>query len=349
MASITQQHGKYLARVRITGHKPISSTFNSRKAALAWAAQVEDEVRRGIFRSADTVQVPSLGKALKDYAERVTPLKRGAPQERNLIGLLLRLPLCSRPLDQVERSDIARLRDHWLAQGLSTSTLQKRLALFSHLYNVARRDWGLEVSNPVNDVTKPEVRNRRERVVPDAELEAVLVGATFTLDRISRLARESAARLGELAALTWPDVDLKASTMTFPVTKNGSARTVPLTPAALELLTAMKPKGVARGSVFGTSSGTVSHAWVLAVRRARRAYEEDCKEHRRRPSQNYLRDLHFHDLRHTAITRLAEHGLSTLELASISGHKSLNMHSRYTHISAAKLAAKLAALDGATA
>jgi integrase len=78
-------------------------------------------------------------------------------------------------------------------------------------------------------------------------------------------------------------------------------------------------------------------------------YEKDCEKRGVQPERGYLQDLHFHDLRHTAITRLAEHGLSTLELASISGHKSLNMLSRYTHISAAKMAAKLAALEGAPA
>jgi integrase len=65
------------------------------------------------------------------------------------------------------------------------------------------------------------------------------------------------------------------------------------------------------------------------------------------PDADWLVGARFHDLRHSAITRLAEHGLSTLELASISGHKSLQMLARYTHIKAEGLAQKLARLEAA--
>jgi integrase len=54
-----------------------------------------------------------------------------------------------------------------------------------------------------------------------------------------------------------------------------------------------------------------------------------------------LADLHFHDLRHEAVSRLVEAGLSDQEVATISGHKSMQMLKRYTHLRAEDLVAKL--------
>ncbi len=55
-----------------------------------------------------------------------------------------------------------------------------------------------------------------------------------------------------------------------------------------------------------------------------------------------IKDLHFHDLRHEATTRLFEHGLYIMGVASITGHKDLRMLRRYTHLKAEDLAKKLA-------
>jgi integrase len=58
-------------------------------------------------------------------------------------------------------------------------------------------------------------------------------------------------------------------------------------------------------------------------------------------SDPFLDNLHFHDLRHEVTSRLFEKGLGIMEVASMTGHKSLSMLKRYTHIEAEKLAKKL--------
>jgi len=345
MATIIKQAGKYLVRVRITGHKAASASFNSEKAAATWAAVTEDAIKRGIYQYRQPSAIPTLSKALATYGKTVTPHKRGEKQERYVLAVLSRLPIALRPLDQVDRVDIAQLRDAWIRARVSASTIQKRMALLSHLYTTARREWGLDVENPLRDVSKPLVNNRRTRIIMPDELQAITAQCAPALAALVRLARLSAARLGELATLQWQDVDLDARTMTFPLTKNGTARTVPLVPDALALLNGMKPSKAA-GSVFGISSATATQAWRRAVVRARREYERTCVEQGTVPDGDYLRDCHFHDLRHSAITEFAERGLSTLKLASISGHKTVGMLARYTHINASRLAAELADLEG---
>ena len=78
------------------------------------------------------------------------------------------------------------------------------------------------------------------------------------------------------------------------------------------------------GSVFPTTSDAIKRGFQRAVHRAN------------------IADLHFHDLRHEATSRLFERGLNIMEVAAITGHKSLAMLKRYTHLRAEDLAKKLA-------
>lgn len=350
MASIIKRGTRFLVRVRVHGYPPLSKTFNDRRAAASWAAQAEDDVRRGVYEFS-RVDVPTLAKALHKYGKAITPSKRGADKETYVLAALARLAIAQRPLDQIQAAEIARLRDEWL-KALAPATVQRRMALLSHLFNTAIKEWGYSITNPLLHVTKPRVANQRTRTLSADELNCILASApNETIKNISRLAWHTAARLGELVSLQWQDVDMNASTMTFPLTKNGSARTVPLVPAARALLASLQPKTPPQstGPVFATSSGSMTKAWTAAVKKARKAYEANCAKQGALPDAAWLADAHFHDLRHSAVTRLAEHGLSTLELAAISGHKSLSMLGRYTHIKAETLATKLARLEAIAA
>lgn len=117
-------------------------------------------------------------------------------------------------------------------------------------------------------------------------------------------------------------------------TKNDSARTVPLTRRATEIFSLALQNPV---RPFGTD---------LIF------FGEPGRDGKRRPYQFTkvwgdlkkrlgLSELHFHDLRHEAVSRLVEGGLSDQEVASISGHKSMQMLKRYTHLRAEELVAKL--------
>ena len=85
----------------------------------------------------------------------------------------------------------------------------------------------------------------------------------------------------------------------------------------------------------------VSVAWRRAVSRARKAYEKECEEKEIKPDQAYLVNLTFHDLRHEATSRFFEKGLNPMQVAAITGHKTLQMLKRYTHLKAEDLAEML--------
>ncbi|WP_371810782.1 site-specific integrase [Ruegeria sp. HKCCD7318] len=134
------------------------------------------------------------------------------------------------------------------------------------------------------------------------------------------LAVETAMRRGELLAMEWRYVDLQRCTALLPKTKNGHARTVPLSPVAVETLLAMSRN---HDRVFPLSGDCVRQGFDRLRRRA------------------HAEDLRFHDLRHEAISRLVEHGLSLIEVQQVSGHRSLQMLQRYVHLQTDDIVAKL--------
>ncbi len=136
-----------------------------------------------------------------------------------------------------------------------------------------------------------------------------------------RFTLETAMRRGELLGLRWSDIDFDKQTAFLERTKNGESRTVPLSSSAIKMLRDL-PRSI-DGRVFPLKAQTVAAAFMKAVKRAE------------------IEDFHFHDLRHMAITRLAEKLPNLIELSSVSGHKSLAMLKRYYHPDAAVLARKL--------
>ena len=146
-------------------------------------------------------------------------------------------------------------------------------------------------------------------------------------------------RQGELISLTWDNIDFKKSTAYLSLTKNGEAREVPLSSRAIATLKKM-PRSI-DNQVFPITQNALQMAWERAVLRAKKAYQSDCLDGNAKPCPLFLSNLRFHDLRHEATSRLAEKLSNILELASVTGHKDLQMLKRYYHPRATELAKKL--------
>jgi integrase len=340
VANITERNGKFHVRVyRKEG--AVCKSFHLKKDALAWARQTEADIQAGRWRPAGANDGMSLRAALTRYSQEITAAKKGAAQETCVINAIMRDECTARTLVSVKPADIAVLRDKWLKQ-LAPATVRRRLAIISHCFEIARKEWSINVINPVLSIRKPTVFNGRNRRLQAGELEAVLAGSeSAELAPVAWLAVETAMRLSEIVGLRWADVNLAMRTVTLHDTKNGSGRIVPLSPAAIAIFEGL-PRRI-DGAVFGVTGPSISQAWARAVERAGNAYRKECIDTCTESKQGYLTDLHFHDLRHEATSRLFERGvLGTMEVASITGHKTLQMLSRYTHMNAALLAAKLA-------
>lgn len=316
---------QWQAQIRKRGQPLQSKTFETRAAAETWARAIEVEMDKGVFVSRAEAETTTLKELLKRYLEEVTPHKKGAAPEANRIRAFMRHPLARRFVAGIRGVDIASYRDERL-RVVSSGTVKRDLSILGHLFEVARREWGIQIHNPVRDIKLPANGRPRDRRLLDDE-EWKLIAACRKarnpwLLPIVQLAIETAMRRGELLSLRWKHIDLRRRTAHLPDTKNGESRTVPLSTTAADILDAL-PRGV-RGEVFpGVTPEAVKLAYIRAVRRAG------------------IENLTFHDLRHEATTRLFEKGLNIMEVASITGHKDLRMLRRYTHLRAQDLARKL--------
>jgi len=337
---------QWQAKIRRKGHAPQSKTFPSKADALAWTRELESEMDRNVFHSRAEAERTTLTEALDRYGREVSPLKKGADKELNRIKLWKQRPLAARFLLAIKGADLAKHRDERRAAGRAENTIRLELALLSQVYETARREWGMEsLVNPVRNIRVPSGSKQRDRRLHGTEepylLTALKNSGYPVACAVSEFAIETAMRQSEILGLTWGSVNEARQVATLAETKNGTARAVPLSIRALAILSA-QDRNNTLGRVFPIRDDRLRRVFAQACRTGKAQYTRDCAAQAREPDKDFLNDLRFHDLRHEATTRFFELGLGLMEVAAITGHKTLSMLKRYTHLRPEDLAKKLA-------
>ncbi len=321
----------------IIQHPTATRTFSLKADARAWASIIESEMERGIFVDRTKAEKTTFGDLLGRYLQEVSSGKKGSEPERYRINSLLRDPLAQYSVTALTGEIMSRWRDQRLKE-VTGSTANRELNLISHVMNVARREWGIHVENPVAMIRRPpENRSRIRRLGASEEarlmheLEASARSESGCFEKggtrnpwiypLVVLALETAMRRSELLSLRWNDCFLPDRFVRLADTKNGESRDVPLSRRAYQLLADLPRHD--SGRVFPISPDAVKKAFVRAVERAG------------------IHDLRFHDLRHESTSRIAEKLSNVLELSAVTGHKSISMLRRYYHPRATDLARKL--------
>ena len=379
MAHIEKRKSGWRAQVRRRGAPSVSRTFDLRGDAEAWAREIEREFQRGnIGVLRQEAQRTTFEDALDRYLVGAVASMRSAKARTGYLERARRA-FSTRFLASVRGVDVAAWRDSLTAEGLAPQTVLHHLGALSAFFGYVERELSIELpaGNPVRKIRKPPQPKARDRRLRPGELEALMraaaaPGAAAGLPQIITLAVETSMRLGELIGLEWSRVDLKRRTAHLVDTKNGESRTVALSTAAIEAVKALPRRIDGRVFPWKTVSGFEA-IWQRCIKRARREHVHrlllaklqtaglDAHAElralvykKREPSpravdllaklerdDTMLTNLRFHDLRHEATSRLFEKGLGIMEVASMTGHKSLAMLKRYTHIEAERLAQKL--------
>jgi integrase len=326
MASIRKRGTSYQARVIRQGFPPETKTFSSKLDAERWARSVESAMDSRQYVCTREAERTSFGELLRRYRETVTPMKRGAVEEAFRLKALERRRLAALSIVNVTPQVIADFRDERLRE-CCASTVIRDLAVLSSIFNHARREWSLGISNPVALVRKTSSPPGRDRVLtPDEECRllhhAEPTGRRNPLLRpLIVLALETAMRRGELLGLTWGDIHLDRSVVRLPLTKNGSARWVPLSSRAV-------------AAVSGLDRDRHVRPFPISIAALDKMFGRLCE-------RAEIDGFRFHDLRHTATTRLAQRLPNVIELAAVTGHRLLQMLKRYYHPTPEGLAVKL--------
>lgn len=338
--------GLWVATLRSEKGPCTTKRHRTRQEAERWICRAESG------RLADTHRVcaPTVATLMDRYFSEVSPRKKASTQcaeKRRAAPLLAHFGPMS--VSEVSPVAVAEYRDRRLAtptsglgcmgtRRLAPATVRLELALLGHLFTVAAKEWHYPcVGNPVSQTRRPPPSPGRDRRLTRREERQIIVALrrrrNLLLLWAFQLALETALRIGEIRTLTADAVNLRRRVLLLKETKNGSSREVPLSQRATDILQSIMahPRPPGCGLLFPGAERSdgrrlpyrLEFAWWRAK------------------NELGLIDLHFHDLRHEAISRLVEAGLNDLEVAAISGHRSIQMLKRYTHLRARTLVSRL--------
>lgn len=347
------------AIIRHRGHKTHCRTFRLKRDAVRWVCRIESELLRDETprTTAHSIRLPeAMSRYLAEVSVRKSP--RTHASERTRAKPLLAF-FGNVPLARITQELVTQYREHRLKSRrqsprdplfqmpdtIAPATVRLEMSLLSHLFITAIREWriGLD-ANPIALVKRPPPSPDRTRRLPWQDERRLLRQADRYCNPmvgwIIRIAIETGMRRQEICSLQMHQVDLRRRIIHLTSTKNGDARTIPLSMPAVEVLSRAlsnpeRPSG-SQYVFFGDATARegrdrgVYCFWV----------GWDCV---RRMAG--LANLRFHDLRHEAISRLVEGGLGDMEVASISGHRSMQMLRRYTHLRAEHLVKRLDQLE----
>lgn len=332
----------YRVKVRLRGHATETQTFRRLTDARIWAQGVEAAIREGRHFPKAAAKRHTVADMVDRYIREVLPLrpKNARNTQRHLEWWSAQIGHIT--LANVTAAEITRCRDALRISTtrrkthMSPSTVVRYTAALSHAFTIAINDWEWLEQSPMRRVSKIKEPRGRERFLSKGERDRLLHACRGSTSRflypVVVLAISTGMRKGEIMSLTWARVDFARQQILLDETKNGSSRSVPLAGTALDLLQQLKPPdALATALVFpGTDPKNpidLKKPWSLAL----------CKAG--------IDDFRFHDLRHTAASYLAMNGASTLEIAALLGHKTLQMVKRYAHLSNEHVASRVADMN----
>lgn len=326
MATFVKRGDKWRAQINLNGKRP-SASFPTKREAMAWAGRMEEEILNGAYGR-------TLRKTLKELMERyrdeVCPSKRTGKREATRVDYFIRTEpeLMNKWLSDLTVADFAGLRDRRL-KTTSAETVRRDFNTLSAAINHAIREWEWLKTNPLTNVRRPPPGQPRERRITNDEVEMICVALRYEndqpLDMVAQrcaaaflFALETAMRASEILTLKSSDINWEGSVAKLHMTKNGTSRFVPLSTRAMHILKQL-PKASDSKTLFALSSSSLDANFRKAL------------------LLTPIKDLHFHDSRHEAITRLAKR-LDVLDLARMTGHRNINELLTYYNESAESIA-----------
>jgi len=316
----------FTATVRICGYAAAAKTFPTKRAAADWAEATEEMLRDQKKRGAGVrrdVAVLTVGDLLIEFlADPETQKLRTFDDTHRLCSWWLQRHGTLRALE-LNVLELRKAREE-LRRGRSDGTVNRYLSAMRSAWN-----WGRTAGLIPTERRWPErllltEPRGRMRFLSDDELASLLnVAREHSVQMYAAIVVSIATgiRQGELLRLDWPDIDLTKQTLRVHITKNDEPRTVHLPESACEALKALKAEKVrSLAAVFAMEDG---------MRLRKSTLEARWRTIRDRVP---LADFHWHDLRHSCASFLAQNGATLLQIAEQLGHKSLQMVQRYAHL-----------------
>lgn len=341
----------YRVKVRLKGYPIQHASFSRITDARRWAQSTESAIREGRHFKTSEAKRHTLADAIVRYTTEVMPSKTGSASQmfqlawwKDQLGAYVLADvtpaLISQCREKLLRDPVPSSSNHCINNAgtrlRKPGTVVRYLAVISHLFSIAVKEWQWCEDNPVRKISKPKEPRGRVRFLTDEEREALLAACRHSTSKILYLvvvlAISTGMRRGELMTLRWHQIDFDGRAITLHVTKNGDRRRVSLAGLALQLLQEYgRVRRIDTDLIFPGMNPArpidLKKPWATALAAAG------------------IHNFRFHDLRHCTASYLAMNGATLAEIADILGHKTLSMVKRYTHIAESHSAKVVAAMN----
>ena len=241
MATFTKRGDKWFVQIRRKGFPTSCRSFRQKSDADEWARHMEVKADRGDLPT----PLKELGKyklrdLLERYRDEISVKKQSYDNERHILNALIKQPFANLNLTEIRASKFSDYRDMRL-KTVQPGTIRRELALLKHAFDIAERMWNIPVrENPLTKLPKIKPQAGRTRRLEEGEFEKIIKAAETTrnslIEPMIRFAVATGMRRGEILRIQWTDIDFTSKTLHIPLTKNGHARTIPLSSHALAVL-----------------------------------------------------------------------------------------------------------------
>ncbi len=320
MGDIKKRNNKFQARVRKGPFKNngLTKTFISRVEAKKWIRDVESKLDKSDFIVKQNINYPTLKGLMNQYLSKVSKHKASYQTDvANFKTFSLLFEDLNIPINKLTARMFARFRDRYMEEH-KASTYQRLMSSIKHMWKVARTEWEYPLENILERVRTPKRDNPRDRRLSIPEYNKILYGnhTDYEFRNLILLVLATGLRLGEISGIRREHID--GNTLLIPRRKNGDTNVkVPLSDNAqsvlknMELPIKLKKRGI-----------------QIKWSRLMKKYE--------------IEDLHFHDLRHEAISKYLENGVSIQDVQVLSGHRDIRVLMRvYANLRPNQVASKL--------
>jgi len=294
---------------------------DDRRLAQAIEAKIRAEIAEGKFFDKPVGQSKTFKDMMEKFMQEHAP-KVSKNMQKSYASSLKHLAifLGNSKLSDIKPKLISEYKVLRKNKGIKPATINRELAMLSKAFNLAVKEWEWVKDNPVSRVPKEKEDNERDRWLNAEDEKRLLENSLSWLKDIIIFDLNTGLRQDELLSLQWSRVDLFRKIIIIQESKNGKPRTIPLNQIALDILMEKsKRRNLKSDLVFLSNMSTKIDRHNL-----RRAFNIAL-------DKTGIQNFHFHDLRHTFATRLAQRGIDIYKISKLLGHQDIRMTQRYSH------------------
>ena len=339
MATIRKRkNGNWQVLIRKKNYPNVVKTFLDKTSANKYARMIESQMDRSVFTDMSGAEGTTLKDLIIKYRDEIVPELKSARTLTYKLNHILTYKISYYNMLQLNSSHIYTFKKE-ISVGRAPKTINGYIQTLRTIWNIAQKQWEivLPAQSPFALITFDKVNNERDITITNEQFQKLLDEADKIwkttswkkqkLEKINilpdmiKFAAITAARFSEIVNLLREDVDFNKKTATFRDTKNGTTHTIPLADDAITVL---------KKNPFGPTFFKI------------KSREEFRNYYDRARNAAGIPDFRFHDLRSFAIRRMLLSGMSAIEVAAVSNHKTLSiLHRRYSRIKPADLMEKV--------